>query len=104
MKKQTLFFTLFASLFFANCRGQNQSPLDPPLPLEKFKKLSFEPPAPADLAALKIPFLDGEKYGLADAEGRILLEPQFDEIEWPEWDLPVFKAKKGEKPQFTVCK
>lgn len=100
MRKKLQIFTLFAALILANCQGQNPKPIDPPLPLEKFKKLAFEPPAPDILAALKIPFLDGEKYGFADAEGKILLEPQFDEIEWPEWDLPVFKAKKGKNWAF----
>jgi hypothetical protein len=93
-------FTLLA-LFLSNfCFGQNNRPADPPIPFERFRQLSFLPPAPEILAVLKIPFLDGEKYGLADADGKILLEPQFEEITWMEWDLPVFLAKKYGKWAF----
>lgn len=93
-------FTLFISLIFGVCRGQNQVPPEPPIPFEKFKKLSFKPPAPDIWAVLKIPFLDGERYGLSDAEGQILIEPQFEDIEWLNWDLPIFKAKKMGKWAF----
>lgn len=96
MKYIPLFYTLLLLLLSVACSGQLQRPPDVPLPLERFKMLSYEPPAPADWAALKIPFLDGDKYGLADAEGNILVEPQFEDVEWLEWDLPIFAAKKGE--------
>jgi len=73
---KNLFFA-FSVIIFTNCQGQNQRPVDPPLPLEKFKKIAFEPPAPDILATLKIPFLDGELYGIADAEGKILLALEY---------------------------
>lgn len=93
---KNLFFA-FSVIIFTNCQGQGQTqrPVDPPLPLEKFKKIAFEPPAPDILATLKIPFLDGELYGIADAAGKILLAPQFEDAEMTEWDLPFLKAKKN---------
>jgi len=90
-----LSFFAFSVIIFTNCQGQTQGPVDPPLPLEKFKKIAFEPPAPDILATLKISFLDGELYGIADADGKILLAPQFEDAEMTEWDLPFFKAKKN---------
>lgn len=91
---------ILSFLFSQPCPGQNPYPTDPPIPVDRFKQLSFEPPAPDILAVLKIPFLAGEKYGLVDADGKILLEPQFEEIAWMEQDLPVFWANKNGKWAF----
>lgn len=95
------FLFLLTALLPSNpCAGQNAPLADPPIPMDSFRLLPFEPPAPEVLAVLKIPFLDGDQFGLADAFGNILLEPQFEEIAWMEWDLPIFWAKKKGKWTF----
>jgi hypothetical protein len=62
---------------------------------QKLKKPTFVAPSPQVQKQLRIPFLENGAYGLCDYEGKMLLKPQFEDIEMPAFDLPFVKAKKN---------
>ena len=63
--------------------------------LAQVRKPGFRAPEKAIQAPLRIPFLKDTLYGLCNYAGKILLEPQFEDIEMPVLDLPFLKAKKN---------
>jgi len=62
---------------------------------QKLKKPAFVAPAPQVQKQLRIPFLEKGAYGLCDYAGKMLLQPQFEDIEMPAFDLPFVQAKKN---------
>ncbi|MCC6412753.1 MAG: WG repeat-containing protein [Saprospiraceae bacterium] len=81
-------------LLFNACLAQpgQQATLEELMKL--IKKPTFHAPDKALQKKLRIPFLDGDLYGLCDYEGKILLKPQFEDMEMPVLDLPFVVAKR----------
>ncbi|MCC6460355.1 MAG: WG repeat-containing protein [Saprospiraceae bacterium] len=68
----------------------------PPTTLSaRLRKPAFQAPEKAIQDQLRIPFWKDNQYGLCNYAGKILLEPQFEDIEMPALDLPFLKAKKN---------
>lgn len=77
--------------FLTSCSSQ---PTDADL-FQKLQQPAFVAPSPEVQRQLRIPFLENGLYGLCDYEGKLMLKPQFEDIEMPVFDLPFVKAKKN---------
>lgn len=91
MKKIRAPLALATLCFFAACINQ---PTAVDL-FQRLKKPAFVAPSPQVQKRLHIPFLENGSYGLCDYAGKMLLKPQFEDIEMPAFDLPFVKAKKN---------
>lgn len=82
---------MLAVCFLSGCKGQSGDPML----FQKLKRPAFVAPSPETQKHLHIPFLEGDSYGICNYAGKILLKPQYEDIEMPAFDLPFVKAKKN---------
>ena len=93
MQKIPCFWGLLAFCVITACKGQSGNSEW----IKYFKRPAFVAPAPDVQQQLRIPYWDGQQYGICDYKGKIVLQPQFDDIEMTAFDLPFVKAQKDGK-------
>ncbi len=77
--------------FLVGCSSQSNEPQW----YGQLQHPTFVAPSADVQKQLRIPILQGDLYGICDYKGKILLKPQFEDIEMPAFDLPFVKAKKN---------